>query len=331
MVSNRFPVRLRGVYRNLRPEELLHLLSDFCVCAQVTVRTRTPFAATVEDGKLIFPVGEFNAYLSTPELEYAFQNEDVLRVQACAVYEPGSPFGHFVHDLYDRKVRAARDGKLVEAGHYKLLLNSFSGKWGQNGIKWKTLGRAKSQRIRFARVLDFDTRQVTQYRTFLGRVQVKETIPESANSHPAIAAHITSHGRMRLWALLRQVSPENRFYCDTDSILVNEDGLKQVGDISQNEILGALRQVGQYADGFIHGCKDYVLDGRRTCKGIRDQAIEVDPGTYHQDKWVGFRTALANGWLDGPRTQSLVKHLRRVYDKGRVAPSGFVFPLHRPL
>lgn len=329
MHDERFPLRLRGVCPRLSVVELSHLLTEFCVCAHATLRTQTPFAALVENGKLIFPVGEFDAYLSTPELEYAIQHEELVEIHAAAVYEVGSPFVEFVEDLYGRKVAAARDGNLVESGHFKLLLNAFSGKWGQNGVKWRSLRKAKSQAVRFVSVFDFDTKEVTRYRAFNGLVQVRETFRESTQSHPAIAAHITAHGRMRLYALIRQIAPEHRFYCDTDSVLVDEEGLKQIEHLVADEVLGGLRLVGKFSDGFIYGCKDYVLDGRRKTKGVRDQAVEIGANTYRQEKWVGFRGALANGWLDAPRTGTVVKHLRRSYDKGVVLGTGFTLPLHR--
>jgi hypothetical protein len=328
MAAHRFPVRLRGVYHGVTPTELRDLLADYCVCAHVTVRTRSPFCPLIKDRKLLFPVGVFDADLSSPELEYALEHEDLVSIQACAVYEPGTPFVHFVEDLYQHKMLAARHGKLVEAGHWKLLLNSFSGKWGQSGVRWRTLRRARSNAIRFARVFDVDTRELTLYRSFNGLVQVRETSRESAHSHPAIAAHITAYGRMRLWALIGQIAPKDRFYCDTDSVLISKDGLKQVKEPIQDEILGGLRLVGEFGDGHVYGAKDYVLDSVRTCKGIRDQAVEINPGEYWQQKWIGFRGALAHGWLDGPRTTSVVKHLRRGYTKGTTLASGYVLPFH---
>lgn len=324
-----YPLRLIGTFTQPPIIDVVDMLQRFRVCAHVTLRTTEPIVPVKENGKLIFPTGTFDAYVSTPELEYLLKHQQVLNVQSIAVYEEGRPFLHFVENLYQRKVKASIDGNKVEAGHYKLLLNSFSGKWGQNGIKWTTIGRTRKRDISFYRSIDIDTNRVTNYRRFNGLVQRRDTFPESRESHPAIAAHITSYGRMVLWALMRKIPPKHNFYCDTDSILVTPEGFEHIKDAVSDVALGGLKIVGKFTDGVIYGCKDYVLGGIRTCKGIRDQAVESQPGSYRQQKWVGFRGALRNGWLDAPRCMDVNKVLRRVYTKGVVQSDGFVLPFHR--
>lgn len=326
MATERFPLRLVATTRELSTIDVQHVLKQYLVCARVTCETVTPAIPLIVNGKLIFPVGRFDAYVSTPELQYLYEREQVLRVAEAAIYEDGRPFVSFVENLYERRIKAKTSGDLVQSGHYKLLLNSFYGKWGQNGVKWRDVGRVEDQSIGFWKCVNYDTGAVTHWRRYNGLMQLRDTEPESAQSHPAIAAHITAYARMILWALIRQATPEHCFYCDTDSILVDEQGFERVKERISESILGGLKVVGEYQQTFIYGCKDYVLDGKRTCKGIRDQAVEIDTNTYRQDKWIGLRGALRDGRLVAPRVRLTVKRLRRIYDKGLVGADGFVFP-----
>ena len=330
MATYEFPVRLVGVWVQPSRVEIADILERYLCSARVTVETALPMVPRVEKGKLTFPTGRFEAHITTPEMVYLLEHKQMLDVREVAVYEKARPFVHFVQDLYQRRMNASTDGNKMEAGHYKLLLNSFSGKWGQNGIKWQTIDRDYNAPDAFWPVVDADDDTVTSYRCFDGLIQRKEVFAESRESHPALAAHITAYGRMVLWALIRKIPPKHYFYCDTDSILISEEGLKHVEQPISDVILGALKIVGKFSNGVIYGCKDYVLDGVRTCKGIRNQAIELSPGNYAQEKWVGFRTALRKGWLDGPRTLRITKRLRRIYTKGVVHDDGFVLPLHIP-
>lgn len=329
MLSYEFPTKLVGVFPKPSNMEVIDLCEKYLCCAHVVLRTKKACIARKEQNKLVFPIGVFDAYVTTPELVYLFQEEEVISVEQVAVYEKSRPFVQFVTDLYQRKVSLTRNNNKVEAGHYKLLLNSFSGKWGQNGIKWTTVARSKRGGIAFWRSINYQTNEVVCYRLFDHLIQRSDTFPESSNSHPAIAAHITAYGRMVLWALMRQIPPKHCFYCDTDSVLVSEEGFKHVKQLEANEVLGALKVVGQYSEAVIYGCKDYTLDSVRTCKGIRDKAVELEPGRYRQEKWFGFRASLRKGFMDAPRMQEIVKRLRRVYDKGTVGPDGFVTPFHR--
>jgi DNA polymerase type B, organellar and viral len=328
MSRNCFPVRLCGVFDRPSFQNVEDILARYCCCARIIAECREPVIPVVKHNKLIFPTGTFEAYVSTPELEYLVRTEQLQAVQTIAVYEQARPFQQFVQDLYEHRLQAIRSGDLVKKEHYKLLLNSFYGKWGQNGIKWKDIGPAETDDIGFWRTVDAQSGLVTKYRRFNGLEQIRTVDPESSNSHPAIAAHITAHARMVLYAIMRQVTVEHYFYCDTDSILVTEQGFKVLRDRISDEIMGHLKLVRQVEKAVIYGCKDYVLDGVVTCKGIRQDADNPQGSTFRQVQWFGFNGQLRSGSLEAPRTTFITKKLRRVYEKGIVDGSGFVFPFH---
>lgn len=331
MREREYPLILRRFFRHLTVREAAAYLKDYCICAHVTVETPEPFLPVVKDGKLVFPVGRFDAYVSTPELAYAIEHEYLREIESVAIYEKGIPFREFVDDIYGRRLRAVAEGKLIEAGHYKLLLNSFYGKWGQNGRKWNTIGRCGIDEYQFIPVIDAQTLKVTKVRHFAGLVQQLGVEDESSESHPAIAAHVTAHARMLLWALIRQIPAEHYLYCDTDSVLVTDEGKQTLSHLIDQKRLGALKEVHEYHDIFIHGCKDLVLDGKVTLKGVRPSAEEIEPNTYRQLKWYSIRGLMREHSLDMPLTSIVTKTLRRNYDKGIVTASGFTLPLHFPL
>jgi hypothetical protein len=322
------PLRLRGVSRFVQIHHLKKLLKDYCICAHVRLKTTEPFAAVVLNGKLCFPTGEFDAYLSTPELQYAIDIGALVEVKLCASYDKGVPFREFALELYNQKERASRAGNDIEARHWKLLLNSFYGKWGQSGRKWTEVGTCDDTLFKTERTIDAQTRKKVTKRYFGGLIYERADDGESRESHPAIAAHITAHARMILWALIREVPPQDYFYCDTDGLLVSENGLDVLHDRMDQHVLGKLKHVRSYTDITIYGCKDLILNGKRVCKGIRYQAKRLAKGKYRQIKWTGLRGLLANGNLNMPITSLVVKTLNRVYDKGVVGTNGFVTPLH---
>ena len=329
MATYEFPLRLIAAVARPSIADVKNLLQKYLLCAEITCTVREPVIAVKEKGKLIFPVGTFKAYVSTPELAYLLEQDAVVEVHRAAIYEKGRPFTHFAEDLYQRRVEALTNGDTVKSGHYKLLLNSFSGKWGQNGIKWSTLATTRDMSIGFFRSVNPRPPFVVHYRRFNGLIQRRDTFPESSNSHPAIAAHITGYGRMVLWALMRKVTPEHYLYCDTDSLLVSREGLELVKESIDDKILGAPKVVFEAQEFILNGPKDYIRDGARTIKGIREQAIELSSDLFRQERFVGFRGALRKGWTDAPRTLEITKKLRRIYSKGVVVDGGRVLPLHR--
>jgi hypothetical protein len=322
------PVRLKGVSHWVQVAHLKSLLKEYCLCAHVTLDTKEPFAAVRMDGKLNFPVGKFEAYLTTPEIEYALNLGAITEVHLCATYDREIPFRRFALDLYQHKENAALNGRDVEARHWKLLLNSFYGKWGQSGHKWTQVGTCDPHE--FSRLTDINaqTKKITHVRHFGGLVFHRCEEPESGQSHPAIAAHICAHARMVLWTIIKEIPPSEYFYCDTDGILVSAAGRDALSNRLDQTRLGGLKQVDVFEEVTIYGCKDLVLNGKQKTKGIRETAERLDNGAYRQIRWSSLTGLLRSDSLNMPLTRSIDKFLGRTYDKGVVGADGFVSPLH---
>jgi hypothetical protein len=226
------------------------------------------------------------------------------------------------------------EDRLADREHWKRLLNSFSGKWGQNGRHFK-LTDATPPRTKDGRLVDIsfncETGIKTHWREFGAYVLSCTEERESRESHPAIVAHITAHARMVLWAIIKELLPQDYFYCDTDGVLTSETGFHKLHHRIDNSALGKLKHVKTYKDVFIYGCKDLILDGKRKCKGIRDDAKELDEGVFEQVRWYGVPGLARAGSIDMPLTRMITKTLRRSYDKGLIGPDGFTTPFQYPL
>lgn len=327
MREHPMPTKLRGYLKQCAGLDLRGYLRDFSVVARVRLETDVPFASVVRDGKLIFPVGRFQADLTTPELQYALDLGAVKSIERCAIYEQAILFRGFVDELYQRRAECVERGDTVGAWQFKILLNSFYGKWGMNGRKWKMAGTCDIDRFEVLPEIDADTGVVTQMRYFGGCVQALQKDGESFESHPAIAAHITAHARMELFKLIVQVGVENYLYCDTDGLLVTLQGFERLKYRIDGKRLGALKQVGEYSHVIINGPKDYVLDGKQTLKGVRPTAHQVNPNTFEQERWSSLKGLIREGRVDSPVTRTIVKRLSRLYTKGVVTqPGGHVQP-----
>lgn len=326
MAIEQFPSNLLRYTPYVTVRDLPQLLQKYCICAKVALETDEPFAPVVLEHKLCFPIGKFDSHLSTPELIYAIERGYIRNVYAAAIYERAPLFNRFATDLYREKQQAFLDGRLADMEHWKLLLNSFYGKWGQSGKHFRLVKERPDPIEDIAVVLGPKSDEKTYYRYWGDKVFARTDEAESRESHPAIAAHVTAHARMILWALIRQLAPEDYFYCDTDAIFTSEAGLKQFNHRIDDSRLGFLKRVGTYDDVRIYGAKDYVLDGKRKIKGIRDKAEHLNETVFQQIRWYGLAGLARLDSLDMPLTSIVTKTLRRAYTKGRVLANGFVKP-----
>ncbi len=175
--------------------------------------------------------------------------------------------------------------------------------------------------------MDAVTHRRKRLRYLLGEVSELTGYTEALHSFPAIAAHVTAFARMYLWHLMGIAGKGNYFYCDTDSLFVNERGLSNLTNIMHDTDLGKLKIESVHESITIHGLKDYVKDDKATIKGVRKAAVRISDTEYEQFQWPTLRGILRSGHTDTYKTASVVKHLTREYTKGIVSASGLIRPV----
>jgi len=326
MYKYNFPNKLISHTRYASETDLRIWLRKYSVCARVVLFTDRPFAPRRGKNKLYFPVGTFECILSTPELEYALQHCKLVSILEVAVYENAPLFKEMITDMSSLKAHYKEQLDFVSEWLIKILMNSFYGKWGQSGGKWLEQMLVDDLSCKRWIEYDVDTGKVTHHRQLAGLVQQKDQETESLDSFPAIAGHVTAYARMDLWRIIEKADSRNVYYCDTDCVLVNDAGRERLSDELHDTRLGALKIAGEYDGIKLYGCKDYEWGTKTKHKGVKKNAIWLDSHTVRQEQWSGLRGLLSSGDMTAPHTKTIVKHLKRIYDKGLVLPDGTVVP-----
>ena len=330
MATKEYPYKLLSYYRHVSLQELSAWLQKYAVCARVLLRTSIPFAPVRRDHKLIFPIGEFECCLSTPELQYALAYSDILQVQEAAIYERGFLFVTMMNDLYYKRIQYRQQGNLVYAFLMRKMINSFYGKWGQDGGKWEEKGQIDDLSARSWPDIDYDKRTVTWKRQLGGLLQEKSHEAESRDSFPAIAGHVTAYARMLLWSRIQLCPSSGVYYCDTDSILCDNEATSYLNQYIDSEVMGQMSIKGEYDEIEIYGPKDYRFGSKSKTKGARKDAVWVSNNEIFQQQWAGLRGLVSSGVVDRPLTRVIRKELTRLYDKGTVLQDGRVIPILLP-
>ena len=251
------PVRLRGHTRYADVSDLQGW-SETSVCvARCTIDTDVPMFAVRSSGGLVFSRGVLEVVIAGEEINRALRSDIIKKVHEVAVYERAIAFRSFVDAMWGRRLNALRRGNVAGAEMYKSLINSFNGKWGQCGRRWEKTDDADSDEIKTWLSLDFQTKQISEYRQFARIVQVCVREPESRDSMPAIATCITAAGRMRLWDLMLKAGLEHVAYVDTDALIVDEAGRESLSGLIDPLQLGGLRVVWESDCVEIIGKKNY--------------------------------------------------------------------------
>ena len=330
MATQRYPVRLLAHCRAPDVAEVGRWMERYCVVARCKIKTDQPVYPVEYEEKLVFPVGEFETVLSTPELAHAIDHGRVLEITEIALYQSAPIFWYYVHELYELRLAAAREGNAVLEWQCKRLLNALYGKFGQRGRIFETVSQVADLGVSAWTELDAETGEVRNMRQFAGLIQEQKTEGESRDSHPAIAAHVTAHGRLALWGWMKLAGKGHVHYVDTDSLLVDTVGADRLSSAVDPSALGRLKVEGEFANGHLYGLKDYRFGMTVRTKGVRPSARWIDANTVEQEHWSTLVGLLRRGDLSAPIVEQRTKHLRRVYTKGCVMPDGSIQPLRLP-
>lgn len=326
MHNNLYPNKYLQIPKIPKPDTLHQFLKDKSVIAEVLIDTDEPVYA-VRRERTIFPIGRFWTTLTTPELKYAFEHNHVVKINRAVIYEQADLFSSYVNRFYKLRQEFKSAGVAEYEELCKKMLNSLYGKFGQKADVWKKIGDCPNEPDRVELLFRSGVCGVKQIRYLLGEIFELTGYEESYNSFPAIPAHVSAYGRMYLYELMKVAGEGNYFYCDTDSLIVNEVGLCNLQNRIDNVLLGGLKVVETVNSLTIRGLKDYSTPTKQVVKGIRKNAVTVAEGIYRQDLWPSFRGQLRTGQTDTYTVKKQTKILTRKYTKGTVEPNGSVLPL----
>ncbi len=132
---------------------------------------------------------------------------------------------------------------------------------------------------------------------------------------------------MFLYELMKTAGKGNYFYCDTDSLIINEAGLWKLKIWLNDTELGYLKLVEKTQACTIRGLKDYSIGRKQVLKGVKKNAVKIADGVYDQEVWPSFKGLLRSGKADSYIVKKQRRILQRKYTKGTRNKDGTISPL----
>ncbi len=326
MKKYRLPTRLVDYYENPGYDRYERCKDSTCQVAKVRVVTDAPWYGVRRNGKLIFPVGEFDCYLSTGGLACAFVNNHLIDIYQMAVYQCQFIFSEYVDYWYDLKVQYKRAGNKSYTRITKIFLNALYGKFGMKKPIEDMIDAPDNVLPYRINNIDLETGLTWIEFCIFNKAIRQFGEMETATSFVAIPAHITEYARLYLYDLINRLAAGSVYYCDTDSLFIARKDLSVYNDLLNQEKLGGLAIDKEFKSLVINGCKDYVLDGKRTVKGVPASAKLILDNTYKYDEFLGLKKHLAMEQSGEYFTREMIKVVPPKYDKGKVHPDGSISP-----
>jgi len=133
---------------------------------------------------------------------------------------------------------------------------------------------------------------------------------------------------MWMYDLMCQARREHVYYIDTDSLIVDYIGFRALESEIDEHAIGKLKIESESDDVEILARKDYKFGGKRVLKGIRRDAIEVEPNRFSQWHFTTLKWAFARGDLNDVDVHRVEKQLRYLDVAGEQTENGWLKPPH---
>jgi hypothetical protein len=225
--------------------------------------------STTADTDIIYPVGRFTTTLPGPELADALAQGRIKRWLRLAYYQLDDSLQDYSRCLYGMRQAYELAGDAAMATLAKRLLVSLPGKLGQHDRRWELAPEMWSDE-RWSLWTGTDSRGMPcRYRALAGIVQ-REIIGDwHLEACPAIAAWVTSAGRIALLRSIRIAGWRHVIYVDTDSLMVDQTGLArlQAAGLVTDGTLGALYLKSGPNRVRIIAAKHYIENAIEVCAG----------------------------------------------------------------
>jgi len=296
-----------------------------CIIADCTITPSLPYFVYRRDNRNIYPIGQFRTVLTTEEYQLAYDNGWVKECHDVCVYRKRPLFTEYVDFFYGVKQQAGTEDRPLIRAFAKLYLNSLYGKFGQRGFVDRVLGDDSTATIRVSHGYNIRTGTRFTIRQVGQQVLYSEKGGESYNAFCAIASHVTANARLLLYDTIQRMGRDNCYYCDTDSVICNSEGLQRIKGLLDNGKLGYWKVEGMSKSVTITAPKHYTFGQKTVVKGIRKNAQKLGTHTYRQEVWPGFNSILKQG-QEKYYTVYQIKTLSPIIKSGVVQTDGQVTP-----
>lgn len=255
---------------------------------------------------LKFPAGSFSGIWDGAELDFAEEMGYEINIEyGYEFLESDYIFNDYVEHYFKMKADAKKSGDPTKELIAKLFLNNLYGKFAE-----------RREKETFTTEFSPDSEM---YNEDFGIFKVKK-MSQSKNIIPAISAHITALGRIKLYKYFLKFGIYNIAYCDTDSV---ETTIK----IEDSPKLGEMKLEYEFKNADFILPKTYKLFNITKNKIInKEKGFEIRDGKKLENgsiKLAGYKSALQSiGTIDDKYV--FLKHIiynkenKKVYDKRKV-------------
>lgn len=268
---------------------------NVALLAHVHVKTLTPAAPTNHNGRIIWPIGEYDSVLWDVEIKALIDAGAEVTVTRGWLYRKTPALAEWARwilaslNASDDKVPAWK--KTVLKHHSTALIGRFSMAYKS----WDKFCRDPHSGVRLTKCTDIDTGEQFELMQVGHQVYKQEASQEWQHSMPAITGYVMACARVKLWELIQQIPAEALLYVDTDSLLVTDRWRTHMQGLCNTSAGHGLRLKSTSFGFSIYGPRQIIVGPRVRVAGVPTGARRVARHTFEGEVWQSLAVSLGTG------------------------------------
>jgi len=288
------PLKLKYHHGRIGLRQYRDLNSRFAVLARVRVRTAVPILPCRHEGRTIWPTGTFESLLWDAEINTALEGGADIVFLEVWVYTRAPILRRYSQWVLSSLSHNGQDIPPNVRTWIKHCSRALIGRISLRTARWDYFGDNPEGITGITWEHDTRTGESRRMMHAGDRTLIESERVEGRDSCPQITSYIMSVCRVRLWHAMVAAGLENVAHVDTDSLIVNREGLRRLTQDWSGWDGERWQAKGSWRVLAVRGPRNWRGDKVRKVAGVPVKAKEVSPNVFHGEKWQSVAKALAN-------------------------------------
>jgi hypothetical protein len=270
-----------------------HKLCDtFRVLVYARISVRTPVLPYRQEGKILWPVGEFDGWYWDCEIDAALRYGAEITIIETYVYVKAPVLKDWATWILG--IIQAREPVVppIVGTWLKHCSRSLIGRLALTTRSWELFGANPDRMTGITHMTDLETGATRRLMHIGGKTFIESDREESDNSVPMITGAIVAECRVRLWEAMNAAGLGHLAHVDTDSLLVDQEGLARLTATLGYNWQARWAIKGSWATIDVRAPRHYYRGRQRVIAGIPKRALEGAPGVFQGERWASLATDL---------------------------------------
>lgn len=250
------------------------------------------------EGRTIWPVGRISGVWWDTEIEAALPYTRKVKIRKCHVYAKDPLLKDWATWVLDQVHGRVPGVSPLVRTYLKHSSRALIGRLSLKVPRWEYFGANPEGATGVSREIVAETGEIHRMLHVGDTTLREESAEEGRDSLPQVTGWIMAECRARLWRGMSAAGRSHVIHVDTDSVLVDRDGLAALRSAPDRVAACLWRPKGSWRTLTVHGPRSWLAGEQRRVAGVPLKAEAGPDGALHGEKWRSLARSLADGQMD---------------------------------